>query len=60
MKGVYGLYETPQAAQRAFDGLRAAGIPALCSAEPRSRARGPAPRLAGSALVRNRRRLSLG
>jgi len=38
MKGVYGLYETPQAAQRAFDGLRAAGIPAgditVLSSEP--------------------------
>jgi hypothetical protein len=38
MKGVYGLYETPHAAQRAFDGLRAAGIPAdgitVLSSEP--------------------------
>jgi len=38
MKGVYGLYERPQAAQRIFDGLRAAGIPAgditVLSSEP--------------------------
>jgi hypothetical protein len=26
MNGIYGLYETPQAAQRAFDGLRAEGV----------------------------------
>ena len=33
MKAIYGLYKTPDAAQRAFDGLRAEGLP---SAEFRS------------------------
>lgn len=38
MTGIYGLYETPHAAQRAFDGLRAAGVAAsditVMSSEP--------------------------
>jgi hypothetical protein len=38
MMGIYGLYETPQAAQRAFEGLRAAGVVAsditVMSSEP--------------------------
>ena len=28
MKAIYGLYETPEAAQRAFSGLRASGVAA--------------------------------
>ena len=38
MTAIYGLYRTPQAAQRAFDSLRAEGIPAgkisIMSSEP--------------------------
>lgn len=38
MKAIYGLYKTPEAAQLAFDSLRAEGIPArgitVMSAEP--------------------------
>ena len=38
MTAIYGLYRTPQAAQRAFDSLRAGGIPAarisIMSSEP--------------------------
>lgn len=38
MSAIYGLYTTPEAAQRAFDGLRAAGIPekaiVVMSSEP--------------------------
>ena len=38
MKGIYALYSSPESAQRAVDGLRAAGIPArsitILSSEP--------------------------
>ena len=38
MKAIYGLYNTPDAAQRAFDGLRAEGLPtrgiSIMSSEP--------------------------
>jgi thiazole synthase ThiGH ThiG subunit len=38
MTAIYGLYRTPQAAQRAFDGLRSEGVPvheiAVMSSEP--------------------------
>lgn len=38
MSGIYGLYRTPQAAQRAFDGLRSEGVPvheiSVMSSEP--------------------------
>jgi Alternative complex III, ActD subunit len=38
MKAIYGLYNTPRAAQRAFDGLRSEGVPTggivVMSSEP--------------------------
>ena len=38
MNAIYGFYKTPQAAQRAFDGLRAEGLPvreiSVMSSEP--------------------------